>query len=75
MDLVGQIVIKRAKSRDFPRSGCGVQPVIRRGTILMLDAVAAEIRHVAINIRNCYRFNKVEIHIQNGDFVQPFVLQ
>lgn len=72
MHFVGQVVIKRPDSGNFPGPGRGVQAVIGIAAVLMLNAVTAEIGHVAVDIRQRHAGHEIQIHIHDVDLIQRF---
>ena len=69
MGLVGQVIVKGADRGDFSGTGRGVQAVVRMGAVLKPDPIPAEIGHIAVNIRQRDTGYKIQINIQNTDFV------
>ena len=70
MFLIGKVIIKGTDRGDFPRSGCGSQAIIGIGAVVVLGAVAAEVGHIAVNIRQRHIRNKSKIHVHDINFVQ-----
>ena len=70
--LVGQVVVKGSDGGDLPGPGRGVETVVGIGAVVVLDPVAAEVSHVAIDVRQGHRRHKLQIHIHDVDFIQRF---
>ena len=51
MHLIGEVVVKRPDRGDLSGPGRGVQAVAGIPAVLVLDPVPAEVRHVAVNVR------------------------
>ena len=75
MHLLGEVIVERPDGGDFTGPGCGVQTVFRIAAVLILDAVAAEIGHVAVNVRQRDGAHKLQIHVHNTDLIQRLVPQ
>jgi len=73
--LIGEVVVKRPDRGDLPGPGCGVQAVAGIPAVLVLDPVPAEVRHVAVNVRQGHGGHEVQIHVHNVDLIQRPVTQ
>lgn len=73
MHFIGQVIVKRPYRGDLPGPGGGRQAVFRAAAVLILDPVAAQIRHVAVDIRQRDGCHKRKIHIHNIDFIQSAI--
>ncbi|CAN4048876.1 Antibiotic biosynthesis monooxygenase, partial [Dysosmobacter welbionis] len=59
----------------LPGPGRGVQAVAGIPAVLVLDPVPAEVRHVAVNVRQGHGGHEVQIHVHNVDLIQRPVTQ
>ena len=75
MHLIGEVVVKRPDRGDLSGPGCGVQAVAGIPAVLVLDPVPAEVRHVAVNVRQGHGGHEVQIHVHNADLIQRPVTQ
>ena len=75
MTFVAYIVEKGADRGQFSRPGSRVQTFVRIFTMLMLYAFAAQIRHIAIDVRQCDAAQKRQVNIPDVDGVQRLITQ
>ena len=75
MPLVADIVEKRADRGQLPGARGGIQAFVRNFTMLVLDAFTAEIRQVAVNVRQSDPGNKRQINVADVNLIQALAAQ
>ena len=70
MGFIGQVIVERPNRRQLPGAGGRVKPIVRIPAVLVLNAVPAQIGHIAINIRQRYRGDQFQIDVLDVDLVQ-----
>ena len=75
MHFIGQVIVKRPDGSDLPGPGGRCQAVFRAAAVLVLNAVPAQIGHIAVDIRQRDRRHKRKIHIHDVDLIQRFIRQ
>ena len=75
MTFVTYIVEKGADRGQFSRPGSSIQAFVRIFTMLMLYAFAAQIRHIAIDVRQCDGTQKSQVNVSDVDGIQRLITQ
>ena len=68
--LVGEVIVERTNAGDLSGPGGGVEAVFRAAAVGVEDPVTAEVGHVAVDIREGHRGDKIQIHVGDVDLVQ-----
>ena len=75
MHFIAQIIEKRTDCGQFSRSGRRGETCVRIFTMLVDQAITAQIGHITVNIRQRDSANEGNIDIHNADLIERNIAQ